>query len=165
MCRVQEQKRSVSLYAKILHASIVLMLAPLLFGCATNWCDGDDSPAVRAREHKLKFTLLGLEESKYKEVQQKIRTNEDYLYHDAVVEYGSYETRYSFYLLGFEKPRDKNDIGPYCKLNEVDCQTPRFDPKNFLDGLGDIQTKSKTRKKISIRIYSRTSGRLSSLTC
>jgi hypothetical protein len=127
-------------------------------------CDGP-SPAVEAKDYLDNFAvnpqlqLKGDALKTYQTVQERIKTQQEkdddkvYPYHHAVVAYEDYETPFSFFLVGIEKPRGEYKR-PYCNSNEETCDFPRFDPGRFKgessDDQGEIEN---TRGDIEDRLF------------
>lgn len=131
-----KKQKSLSFCGKILRISVGLVTVISLNACSTMLSRTGYSPAKEAEKHVPQSSLSCFQKEKYEEVQKHINTNNDFLYHDAVVEPKMYETPYPFYLLGFEKP-DDDSLSPYCNPKYISCKTPRFDPHNFKGGEPD----------------------------
>lgn len=131
-----KEEKYVSLYMETLRIATGLIIAYSLGACSSVNSCREYSPTEEAAKHVPQSSLSGSQKEKYEEVQKHIGTNKDFLYHDAVVEPKVFETPYSFYLLGFEKP-DDNSLSPYCRPNEKSCRTPMFKPDNFKGGQKD----------------------------
>lgn len=152
----ERRMADASLFLEPLRAFICLSITVALGACASNSlapCKGY-SPAAKALKHQTVSLLSGDAQAKYDSVQEKIMTNKTRYYHEAAIAYPSFESPFSFYLLGFEKPRQKDIDRPYCRPSEKACTTPKFDPGRFHGSPDDDQDEVEdTRKDIEKNLF------------
>lgn len=137
----------------LLPLGVAMILA--LSGCASMYAPSIGySPAEEAKKHTPKPTFSEAQEEQYKYVQNRIKTKEGFLFHEAAVAPDLFKTSYPLYLLGFEKPRDGGFTRPYCNSDEALCNAPKFNPKNFKGDQGDVPSEiTKTQKDINQRLF------------
>lgn len=137
-------------------AGVLAMLVTAATDCvgAVPKCEGT-SPALEAQEARDRNfptpNLSGAAAALYDATRKKIDTRTRY--HSAVFAFDSYATPFTFYLVGFEKPRAHSER-PYCAPGEAGCTTPAFEASRFNGRPGDAEAAiRRTRDDIKERLF------------
>jgi len=136
-----QEKGYPLLCGRLIPLAVLAIMAAAVSGCANlPKCSGT-SPAKDAQAKTL-----------YDDVRKKIDTRNEF--HNAVPAYRSYETPFSFYLLGIEKPRETSSDRPYCRRGEDECNAPEFEVSRFKGAPTDEESEIEaTRDDIEKRLF------------